>query len=91
MNHTNDTPYSDFWRKVSVDSRGEVIDTGKQCYELHVYNVTAGMNSSIGPCCSRKGDLHGVVSVVFRHCPRFHERLKKDTFNGLYVGLTDFR
>jgi len=91
VDHTNNTPYPDFWWKVFVDSNGEVIDTGRRCYELHVHDITSGVNSSICPCRSREGDLHWVVGVVFRHCPRFHERLEKDTFNGPCVGLTKHR
>ena len=89
MNRTNDAPYPDFWREVIIDSCGEVIDTGRRGYELHVHDVATGMNPSVCPGCSRKGDLHGVIGIVFRHCPRFNERLKEDSLDGPHVGLTD--
>ena len=63
--HTNNIPHTDLWREVFIHSCDEVINTRRGCYEFHIYDVAGSMNAGIRPCCSRKGDLHRVISIVF--------------------------
>jgi hypothetical protein len=65
MKRTNNIPYPDFGREIFIDSCDEVVDTRRHGYELHVYDVTASVNPGVCPRCPRKGNLYGIIGIVF--------------------------